>query len=110
MAEKYIALPKGVSENTFDAAIAAFRNVLGDPAVRVRDRAFQRRLGRQSHSRRPMGHHPARATPLSFRRAGARWSGIRRRISWQCSSVVIFYERHRNFPCFSHRYPKLRVP
>ena len=57
MAEKYIALPKGVSENTFDAAIAA-------------------------------------------------WSGIRRRISWQCSSVVIFYERHRNFPCFSHCYPQ----
>ncbi len=35
MAEKYIALPKGVSENTFDAAIAAFRNVLGDAAVLV---------------------------------------------------------------------------
>ena len=35
MAEKYIALPKGVSENTFDAAITAFRNVLGDSAVLV---------------------------------------------------------------------------
>ncbi len=29
MAGKYIALPKGVSENTFDAAINAFRDVLG---------------------------------------------------------------------------------
>ena len=35
MAEKYIALPKGISENTFDAAITAFRNVLGDSAVLV---------------------------------------------------------------------------
>jgi hypothetical protein len=27
MAEKYIALPKGVSENTFDAAIAAWSGI-----------------------------------------------------------------------------------
>ena len=35
MASKYIALPKGVSEQTFDAAISAFRGVLGDSAVLV---------------------------------------------------------------------------
>ena len=35
MASKYIALPHGVSEQTFDAAISAFRGVLGDSAVLV---------------------------------------------------------------------------
>ena len=33
MAGKYIALPKGVSEKTFDAAINAFRGVLGETSV-----------------------------------------------------------------------------
>ena len=35
MAGKYIALPKGVSENTFDAAINAFRGVLGETSVLI---------------------------------------------------------------------------
>src|SRR5690606_16706139 len=35
MASKYIALPHGVSEQTFDAAISAFRGVLGDSGVLV---------------------------------------------------------------------------
>ncbi|MBN9127510.1 MAG: FAD-dependent oxidoreductase, partial [Nitrosospira sp.] len=33
MADKYIALPKGVSEKLFDAAIKEFRSVLGEAAV-----------------------------------------------------------------------------
>src|SRR5690348_15174659 len=33
MADKYIALPKGISEKLFDAAIKEFRGVLGDAAV-----------------------------------------------------------------------------
>ena len=33
MASKYIALPSGVSENTFDAAINEFRAVLGEASV-----------------------------------------------------------------------------
>jgi 4-cresol dehydrogenase (hydroxylating) flavoprotein subunit len=33
MAGKYIALPQGVSEQTFDAAIKAFRGVLGETSV-----------------------------------------------------------------------------
>jgi 4-cresol dehydrogenase (hydroxylating) len=33
MAGKYIALPRGISENTFDAAVRDFRGVLGDDAV-----------------------------------------------------------------------------
>ena len=33
MAGKYIALPKGVSEKTFDAAVRDFRGVLGDDDV-----------------------------------------------------------------------------
>ena len=33
MAGKYIALPKGISERTFDAAVRDFRDVLGDDAV-----------------------------------------------------------------------------
>ena len=33
MSNKYIALPKGISEKTFDSAIADFRSVLGDAAV-----------------------------------------------------------------------------
>ena len=33
MASKYIALPKGVSEETFDAAVKEFRGVLGESNV-----------------------------------------------------------------------------
>jgi 4-cresol dehydrogenase (hydroxylating) len=33
MASKYIALPKGVSEETFDAAVKEFRRVLGETSV-----------------------------------------------------------------------------
>ncbi|HET6675318.1 MAG TPA: FAD-dependent oxidoreductase, partial [Nitrospiraceae bacterium] len=33
MASKYIALPKGVSEQTFDAAVKEFRQILGDRNV-----------------------------------------------------------------------------
>jgi 4-cresol dehydrogenase (hydroxylating) len=35
MASKYIALPQGVSEQAFDAAISAFRGLLGDSAVLI---------------------------------------------------------------------------
>ena len=35
MTNKYIALPKGVTEKAFDAAINDFRNVLGDSAVLI---------------------------------------------------------------------------
>jgi len=33
MASQYIALPKGVSEKNFDAAIRDFRKVLGETSV-----------------------------------------------------------------------------
>lgn len=33
MASKYIALPKGVSEKDFEAAVGHFRGILGDDAV-----------------------------------------------------------------------------
>ncbi len=36
MASKYIALPKGVSEKTFDTAIKEFRGVLGEKNVLTR--------------------------------------------------------------------------
>ena len=35
MASKFIALPKGVSEKTFEAAIAEFRSILGQDSVLV---------------------------------------------------------------------------
>lgn len=35
MASKYIALPKGVSEKAFDAAVKEFRRVLSEPNVLV---------------------------------------------------------------------------
>src|SRR5687768_6130831 len=35
MTSIYIALPKGVSEKAFDAAISSFRSVLGDTAVLI---------------------------------------------------------------------------
>ena len=35
MASKYIALPKGVSEKTFDAAVKEFSRVLGEANVLV---------------------------------------------------------------------------
>ena len=37
MTSKYMALPKGMNENSFDAAIAKFKSVLGADNVMIKD-------------------------------------------------------------------------
>lgn len=37
MTSKYMALPEGMSENTFDAAIAKFKATLGEDNVMIQE-------------------------------------------------------------------------
>jgi 4-cresol dehydrogenase (hydroxylating) len=37
MTSKYMALPKGMSESSFDAAIAQFKKALGEDNVMIKD-------------------------------------------------------------------------